>query len=326
MAVIENRNGKWRAMVRRAGYPTRTKTFTLKSAAEQWARQTELEMVDGKYIAVSKLTVKTLFEKFRDEVCPERKGNRWEQVRINALLRDVKWMKLSTDKMSDVVLTKWRDERLAEVSGATVNREMNLISAVFSHALKEWKVRMTENPVKLVKRPPKPKHRNRRISAEEFSMLVDYFNGSRVETASWYAGQMFVFCIETAMRLGEASALLWTDVDLKKRFLTVIDSKNSDSRHVPLSTVVIKLLSELPKNDPFVFPVSKDVVGAMFRRGCGALGIEDLHFHDTRHEGVSRLAKKFNVMELAKIIGHRDLKSLMIYYNPTVEDLAGRLD
>lgn len=326
MAHIENRNGKWRASIRRAGMPNLSKTFTLKSAAEQWARQVELVATDGKYIAVSKETVRGLFERFRDEVCPERKGNRWEQVRINALLRDVKWMKLSTDKMSDIVLTKWRDERLAQVSGATVNREMNLISAVFTHAIKEWKVRMAENPVTLVKRPPKPKHRNRRVSDTEYSEIVDFFNGSKLETASWYAGRMFVFCIETAMRLGEASNLLWSDVQLDRRFLTVRDSKNSDSRHVPLSTAAIKLLSELPKNDDFVFPASVDTVGAMFRRGCGALGIEDLHFHDTRHEGVSRLAKKFNVMELAKIIGHRDLKSLMVYYNPTIEDLAGKLD
>jgi integrase len=287
---------------------------------------TELEMVDGKYIAVSKDCVNTIFEKFRDEVCPERKGNRWEQVRINALLRDIKWMKLPIEKMNDVVLTKWRDDRLKKVSAATVNREMNLISAVFNHAIKEWKIRMAENPVSLVKRPPKPKHRNRRITDEEYSSLVDYFRGSRRETASWYAGQMFVLGVETAMRLGEMSNLLWADVDLKKRFLTVQDSKNSDSRHVPLSTAAIKLLKETPKTDAFVFPADKDVVGAMFRRGCGALGIEDLHFHDTRHEGVSRLAKIFNVMELAKIIGHRDLKSLMIYYNPTIEDLAGKLD
>lgn len=326
MATITKQGDSWKAIVRRQGYPTKSKCFHLKSAAEQWARQTEIEMVDGKYISVSKETVKGLFEKFRDEVCPERKGNRWEQVRINALLRDVKWMKLSTDKMSDVVLTKWRDERLAEVSGATVNREMNLISAVFTHAIKEWKVRMAENPVKLVKRPPKPKHRDRRVSDSEYSELVDYFNGAKPETASWYAGRMFVFGIETAMRLGEMSNLLWADVQLSKRFLTVTDSKNSDSRHVPLSSAAIKLLSELPKNDDFVFPASVESVGAMFRRGCGALGIEDLHFHDTRHEGVSRLAKKFNVMELAKVIGHRDLKSLMIYYNPTVEDLAGKLD
>lgn len=326
MALIENRGGKWRALVRRHGYPTQSKTFNLKSAAEQWARQTELQMVDGQYISVSKQTVKSLFEKFRDEVCPERKGCRWEQVRINALVRDIKWMKLPVNKMTDETLTKWRDDRLKEVSGATVNREMNLISAVFNHAIKEWKVKMTDNPVTNVKRPPKPKHRNRRITDEEFSQLVEYFNGSSAETASWYAGRMFVFGIETAMRLGEMSNLLWTDVDQKKRYLTVRDSKNTDSRHVPLSTVAIKLLKELPKNDAFVFPAAVESVGAMFRRGCGALGIKDLHFHDTRHEGVSRLAKVFNVMELAKVIGHRDLKSLMVYYNPTVEDLAGKLD
>ena len=326
MASIEKQGKSWKATVRRRGHPTQSKSFALKSAAEQWARQTELQMTDGKYIAVSKETVKGLFEKFRDEVCPTRKGDRWEQVRINALLRDVKWMKLSTNNMNDVVLTKWRDDRLKEVSGATVNREMNLISAVFTHAIKEWKVRMAENPVSLVKRPPKPKHRDRRITDTEYSELVDYFNGCNKETVSWYIGKLFVFCIETALRLGEAVALQWTDVDTTKRFLVVRDSKNSDSRHVPLSTVAIKTLKELPESDAFVFPVTVDSASAMFRRGRGALGIEDLHFHDTRHEATSRLAKKFNVMELAKIIGHRDLKSLMIYYNPTIEDLAGKLD
>lgn len=326
MARIENRNGKWRAVVRRAGYPTQTKTFTLKSAAEQWARQTELEMVDGQYINVSKETVKGLFERFRDDVCPERKGCRWEVVRINAYIRDIKWMKLPVAKMNDEVLTQWKDDRLKQVSAATVNREMNLISAVFNHARQVWKVKMSENPVKLVKRPPKGKARNRRISDDEISLLVDYCNGCKPDTVSWYVGKLFVFCIETALRLGEAAALLWADVDAKKRYLTVRDSKNTDSRHVPLSTVAIKLLSELPKNDAFVFPVEVGTAGAMFRRACGALGIEDLHFHDTRHEGVSRLAKKFDVLQLAKIIGHRDINSLMIYYNPTIEELAGKLD
>lgn len=326
MASIERQGKSWKATIRRSGYPTQSKSFALKSAAEQWARQTELEMTDGKYITVSKKNVQSLFEKFRDEVCPERKGCRWEKVRINAFIRDIDWMKLPVNKMSDEVLTKWKDDRLKQVTPATVNREMNLLSTVFQHARQVWKIKMQENPIKLVKRPPKGKDRTRRITDEELTAVVDYCNGATPESATWYAGKMFAFAIETAMRLGEISGLLWDDVDTEKRFLVVRDSKNSDSRHVPLSTNVIKLLESLPKNDPFVFPANKDSVGTMFRRATGALGIVDLHFHDTRHEGTSRLAKKFNVMELAKIIGHRDINSLMIYYNPTVEDLAGKLD
>lgn len=326
MATITKQGNSWKAIVRRQGYPTQTKCFTLKSAAEQWARQTELEMTDGKYITVSKKSVKSLFEKFRDEVCPERKGCRWEVVRINAFIRDIDWMKLPVNKMSDEVLTKWKDDRLKKVSGATVNREMNLLSAVFQHARQVWKIKMQENPIGLVKRPPKGKARNRRISDDEYKAVVDYCNGTTPESATWYAGKMFAFSIETAMRMGEVSELLWADVHIKKRFLTVRDSKNTDSRHVPLSSAAIKLLSETPKTDAFVFPANKGSVGTMFRRAIGALGIQDLHFHDTRHEGVSRLAKKFDVMQLAKIIGHRDINSLMIYYNPTIEDLAGKLD
>lgn len=326
MATITKQRDSWKAIIRRQGYPTQTKCFALKSAAEQWARQTELEMVDGKYIAVSKKTVQSLFERFRDEVCPERKGGRWEVVRINAFIRDIGWMKLPINKMNDEVLTKWKDDRLRQVTGATVNREMNLLSAVFKHARQVWKIKLAENPIKQVKRPPKGKDRTRRISDDEIKAVVDYCNGTTPESVNWYAGKMFAFAIETAMRLGEVSELLWADVDLERRFLVVRDSKNSDSRHVPLSTTAIKLLELLPKNDPFVFPANKGSVGTMFRRTTGALEIVDLHFHDTRHEGTSRLAKKFDVLSLAKIIGHRDINSLMIYYNPTVEDLAGKLD
>ena len=326
MATITKQGDSWKAIVRRVGYPTQTKCFALKSAAEQWARQTELEMVDGKYIAVSKKTVQSLFERFRDEECPERKGGRWEVVRINAFIRDIGWMKLPINKMNDDVLTKWKDDRLKKVSPATVNREMNLMSTVFKHARQVWKVKLAENPIKQVKRPPKGKNRTRRVSEVEYKAIVKCCSTAVRESVVWYAGKMFVFCIETAMRLGEASALLWSDVHLDQRYLVVRDSKNTDSRHVPLSTTVIKLLSELPKNDEFVFPPKKGSIGTEFRMVTADLQIEDLHFHDTRHEGVSRLAKKFDVLQLAKIIGHRDINSLMIYYNPTVEDLAGKLD
>jgi integrase len=63
----------------------------------------------------------------------------------------------------------------------------------------------------------------------------------------------------------------------------------------------------------------------MFAAATKRAGIEGLTFHDTRHEGLTRLAQKLEVLDLARMVGHRDLKSLMIYYNPTATEIADRL-
>jgi integrase len=81
----------------------------------------------------------------------------------------------------------------------------------------------------------------------------------------------------------------------------------------------------MERRSAHVFPVNKESAGATFRKLRKKLGIEDLRFHDTRHEATSRLSKKLHVLELAATIGHRDLKSLMVYYNPTADELADKL-
>jgi len=81
----------------------------------------------------------------------------------------------------------------------------------------------------------------------------------------------------------------------------------------------------LPKERNTVFDVTKESLDALFRKAKRKALIEDLTFHDTRHEAITRLAKKLNVLELARMVGHRDLKMLMIYYNETAENLAKKL-
>lgn len=123
---------------------------------------------------------------------------------------------------------------------------------------------------------------------------------------------------------GEILGLKWKTISLDKRFLKIVDSKNSDSREVPLSSRAIELLRELEGDQ--VFTVTPETLSTLFRRACNDLEIEGLTFHDSRHEAVSRLARKLDVLSLAKMIGHRDVKNLMIYYNPTASELADLLD
>lgn len=77
---------------------------------------------------------------------------------------------------------------------------------------------------------------------------------------------------------------------------------------------------------PLVFGLNESQVDALFRKAKGLAGITDLHFHDTRHTAITRLAKKVPVLDLARMVGHRDIKMLMVYYNESAEDIARRLD
>jgi len=102
--------------------------------------------------------------------------------------------------------------------------------------------------------------------------------------------------------------------------------KNGDEREVPLSKEAVRLLQCMrPFKDP-VFRLTDEVRDVLFREARDRAGIVGLTFHDTRHEATTRLARKLDVLDLARMLGHRDVKSLLIYYNATAQEIAGRLD
>jgi len=327
MASITKRGDSYRVLIRKAGFPPVSETFTRKSDAEKWARKTESEMDHRVYIVDTRQTVFELFERYRNEVSTTKPGYRWEDLRIKLLLRTAPFCRKRIAQVAPQDIQAWRNQRLLEVGQATVLREMNLVSSIFNHAIKEWHTAMPFNPVSRVKRPPQPKPRNRRITLIELGALKAKFN-STIVTRRDYTPWMFEFAIETGMRLGEMGRLRWEDVHLDERWLYVLPSKNGDDRSVPLTDNAIALLAGVRMSSARrarVFPISPESIGTEFRKACKKAGIVDLHFHDSRHEACSRLAKIYTVMELAKIIGHRDLKSLMVYYNPTAKELASKL-
>ena len=107
------------------------------------------------------------------------------------------------------------------------------------------------------------------------------------------------------------------------------DTKNGDSRDVPLSPQALELLKDLPRNirgDQVVFPLHFEALKSSWRRACCSAGIIDLRFHDLRHEATSRFFEKgLNVMEVAAITGHKDLRMLQRYTHLRAEDLALKL-
>ena len=121
----------------------------------------------------------------------------------------------------------------------------------------------------------------------------------------------------------------WENVYFGKRFVHLPDTKNGDSRDVPLSPMALELLRDLPRNirsDQVVFPLHFEALKSAWRRACCRAGISDLRFHDLRHEATSRFFEKgLNVMEVAAITGHKDLRMLQRYTHLRAEDLALKL-
>ena len=150
------------------------------------------------------------------------------------------------------------------------------------------------------------------------------------ETATARVGAAFLFALETAMRSGEICALTWENVDLNRRVAHLPMTKNGHARVVPLSKEAVRLLEQMrlvwDEGAP-VFRLTDANRDALFRKIRARAMVEGLHFHDTRREALTRMAAKVDVMTLAKISGHRDLRILQnTYYAPDMGDVASRLD
>jgi len=151
------------------------------------------------------------------------------------------------------------------------------------------------------------------------------------DTNRWL-GPIVRFAILSAMRQGEIVGLRWSDIDLEKHTAVVRGAagtvtKNGQVREVPLLPTAIRILERIPRSEEgWVFRIDQNVLKMRYRRAVARAGIVGLTFHDLRHIGTSRLAKIYtNPLDLKRVTGHKDLKSLDRYYHTTAEELAARL-
>jgi integrase len=338
MATFRKRGDKWQARIQRRGQPDISKTFLDKRDAERWARAIERELDLGRYVCrneVERATLGDLLRRYREEVTPTKRGSgpEIEAIRIKAMERD----KLAAVVLSALTakhIADYRDRRLASVTPSTLLRDLQTLSACLNHARREWGMPIA-NPVADVRRPSPNKARARLLEPEEEARLLDALTrGGRDAQGRFHAGTrnpwiapLVRLALETAMRRGELLALRWEHVNLTKATAHLPTSKNGDARTVPLSPVAVKVLQGMPRDiSGRVFPTTALAVRKAFERAREAAGLEDLHFHDLRHCAATRLAETVsNLIELASITGHRDLKMLARYYHPKAEDLAAKL-
>jgi integrase len=321
MASFRKMTGnRWRAEVARKGVRV-SEVFAGKQAAKDWAARQEYLILNAKPESETAVFGDVL-DRYAREVSPKKRGARWEILRIGRFRQD-RFAGLKMADLSASDFAAWRDERLREVAPATVNREMTLLAAVLTVARKEWGL-ITVSPITDVRKPTKPPARDRLITDAEFEKLA-LIAGDDLSKQIARAFHAFRFSIETAMRAGEVVGLEWSRIDLDKRVARLAMTKNGTAREVPLSSEAVRLLEALPRLDP-VFGITSGNLDALWRRLRDRAGIVNLTYHDSRHIAVTRLARKLDVLPLARMVGHKDLRMLQAYYNESAEELAKQLD
>lgn len=327
VASIRKRLNKWQVQVRRQGHRPIGHTFTKLADAKVWARQIEAQADQHDLPQdTSQLRDKTLawlIERYRDTVVPNKRGQEVESFILNAFLRH----KIAKEKVAHLTPGKFKayqTERLKVVKPATICREMGLLQHMFEVARKEWDLPLAINPVAQIKKPEKNNARDRRLAEGEFKALIEACTLCRNPLIE----PLIRLAIETGMRRGELLNIRLEHLNPTQRTLLIPHTKNGYPRTIPLSSAALAVLDSLPVNEGEgrLFPLSPSSVNQAWRRLTKRAGIENLHFHDLRHEAISRFFEKgLSIAEVALISGHRDVRQLFRYTHLRAEDLVEKL-
>jgi len=346
MASYEKRGKTVRVVVRVAGGGKRTATFDTMVQAKVWAREVERKKAAGTLGAG--ITVGDMLECYLDEVASKTDSAKWNTIRILMFVGDP----LAQRALSDVIthdINLWISRRLSQpsartgkpVSGATVNRELNLLSAAFTYAIKTRKW-IKENPCHGANRPPEGRARDRRLlTLDEIQALcaaTGYAEDRDLTTIGARVGACFLLALETGMRSGEILRLRPGDYNREDRTIFVSATEKGGRkgarsgrvyahRTVPLTGRAIEILDQLlqtmPAGQPYIAGLTDQQRDANWRKYRDMSGVQDLHFHDAKHEAATRLCKFLDVIALSHAIGTKNLRLLRdTYYNNDAKHAA----
>lgn len=336
MATIRKRGDlQWEAQVRRKGFAHVQRTFNSRDDAELWAQTMESEMGRGVFQDRSEAEATTLLEaleRYEREVSIKKDGARQEKIRISQW-KASPLAKRSLASLRGADFAKWRDSRLKIVTVSTVQKDLAVISHLFTTAMKEWGIAVA-NPIASIRVPTEDNSRDRRLEGGEEALLLAELNP--IKGRSTWMIPLAQLAIETAARQSELLGLKWQDVDINRSVARLRGKDRADGesrtknrekyRDVPLSSRAKAILTALPRSiGGSVFPISAPVVMNAFKQACIRAEIKNLTFHDLRHEATSRLAEKLALHELMKVTGHSSTRMLARYYHPRAEDLAKKL-
>ena len=401
--------------IRRVGYAEQNITFKSAALADAFVKKVESDQVQGLFIdytAAAKVSFASLIQRYITEVCPTLKGGGETTIyMLNAILDDsnnglkkriemrkqemlatgkavtklnanrepmgaLEWVQLPLSQIKSEHVEDFIADRVQYVEPSSVDRQLDLMSAIFNLATTSWGYHLERNPMTGVRRPRYFNERDRRLQDGEEARLLDaarredqlrsmelkvkelvtaelaraaqlptHYARNEARKGAYEAArrqaiaegfthvpfyEAFVqFQIATAARRGETLGLFWERLNFNKKSAFLPTSKNGRPRHLAVRQDILDLIKQLPRSSDLVFDMGLAELVNAWKRICEQAGLEDLHIHDLRHEGISRAAESGlfpTVIDLQAYSGHRDVRSLSRYAHLNTTVLANRLE
>lgn len=335
MASIYKIGSGWRAQVRLKGKPAVSKTFRTKNDAIIWSRSQE-ESLHKTSSKNPHLTYKELYSEYAAMSSPGGKTKQSVMVRLLEYWGEYRMTEIGTRAVSDYAARRARDG----VSPATILQELSYLGTAVEHGAvlceNEEAMRARAAVTAAIKSlrvmgvVDDPEERTRRPTEKELRKLEGWFRDRPRSSVPMMDIVLFAIC--TTMRLGEILSLVWEDYDEQSRMIWIRNRKDPTTQggrddRIPLlkgpvtyrGNVVdpcdfISRANSAYRKRGRIFPYGVSTISAAFGRAAAESGIPDLHFHDLRHDGISRLFEAgYRIEEVSIVSGHRSWKNLKRY-------------
>lgn len=330
-SIIKTPAGTFRVLVRRKGSRTLCKTFPTRKEAERWARLAEADIEAGRPVGKpGGATVGDAIDAYRKlresgkrDIAPGA-NEHYMLAHLDTGLGDVAVTSLTPQRIATFCKRRAEDG----AGPYTVNMEVSKLGTVLKYAAISLHAQWGD-PVAAAR--PLLEHlgligpgkaRDRRPTPDELAQLR--------EKAEPLLRDIIDFAVATCMRRGEIARIEWRDVDRDKRLITIRDRKHprmkaGNHETIPLLGDARSIIDRQPRGDDRIFPVSPEWMSDAFLLACRVAGIADLHLHDLRHEGISRLFEAgYSIEQVALVSGHRSWSMLRRYTQLRPESLLSR--
>lgn len=343
MPTYRERNGKIQAIVRikRGGaiVHQEMKTFPSKKLAESWAEQVEARILTVG-VPDRKLQVVTLGQlmlNYLETLQAHKEVRRTRAAEIEQIATP--FMRVKLNELTSETFSKYAQARRAEGTGpatvmhnlATIRSILNAAKAMFSLDVNGDCVKEAIDAMTRVGVIARPEERDRRVNDETLDKLVNEFKRISGNPSTLIPMHVIVpLAVALPRRLGELTDMKWVDYKPEVSIIKLRDTKHPRKPRdevIPVPAAAKAIIDALPVTDERILPYKSESVSASFQRACQRLAIHDLHFHDLRHEGISRLFEQgLSIPEVAMISGHTSWVMLRRYTNLSVETLAEKLN
>ena len=316
MATLRIHGKKWQSIIRIVGRPILAKNFQSKTDAKRWANETEIKIrrEDAGIAKIKFPSFRDISLRYLNEVSIHKKCHRDERYTINSLNNEA-WSEYPINKITPLIIGRYRDKQREVVKDNTINRKLDVISTIYTTCKKEWGYPVV-NPVLSIRRPKMSEPLTRRLSDREINLLL---KGNRT---SEILRTIIDLALETGMRQGEILRIHPKHIEGNTLIIPIAKTK---PRTIPLTKRALEIL----KHATLPFNIKQDRLTKQFKRLCNHYGIKGVRFHTLRHQSLTNFmkVKKLDVPSTMLIAGHSDPRMLLrIYNNLKVEDVAKKLN